>query len=107
MAMENKKKLKFKPLLNWKPAPYHPSARAYPLLPRHGLRPMVLVPGVTREVLPDLFVNVGYDQFLVIRTNDNRTKMLDLCMFDVFESIVGCCSKVPRVLSQSDGFVLV
>lgn len=59
-------------------------------------------------ILPGLFKNVVYDRFLVMRTtDDNWVKMSDLCMFDVFENIDGCCSEVPKISFQSDCSVLV
>lgn len=45
------------------------------------------------EVLPGFFENFGFDRFLVFRTDDNRKKVSDLCVcvFDIFDGIIGCC----------------
>lgn len=59
-------------------------------------------PSLTSEVSSGHFENVGYDCVLVIRTDDKSVKVSDLCIFNVFESIVGCCSEVPKVLLQLD-----
>lgn len=42
---------------------------------------------------------MGYDRFLVIRTNEHK-KVSDLCIFNIFDEIVGCCD-------DHDSFVMI
>lgn len=98
---------------------YRPFARAYPplsrpsfreqsplppVLPRPGFRPCLSLipplgtvrqegsPGVTRQVILCLLVNVGYDRFLVMIGLNS-----DLCSFDIVDGIVGCCGEIAKV----------
>lgn len=57
-------------------------------------------------MLPELFEEVSYNKFYTIM-GDDRTKVANLCIFYIYDNIVGCWGKVPLTSPQSDIFVLV
>lgn len=63
-------------------------------------------PSVTQEILSGLFENIGYGHLIKLWTDENRAKISDLCIFDIFDGIVGCCNNVPKISFQSDDSVL-
>lgn len=56
--------------------------------------------------MPRLFEEVNYNKFYTIRVDD-KTRVADLCILDIYDSIVGCCGEVPRISPKSGGSVLL
>lgn len=55
---------------------------------------------LTGEILLGLFEELSYNKFYLIKADD-RTKLSDLCMFEIYDSIVGCCGKFSRIISKA------
>lgn len=47
---------------------------------------------ITREVLSGLFEEVSYNKFFSIGA-EHKTKITNLCIFDIYDSIVGFCGE--------------
>lgn len=52
--------------------------------------------GLTREILPELFEEMSFNKFYSLRADD-KAKLTDLCMLEVYESIVDCCGEVHSI----------
>lgn len=52
--------------------------------------------GLTGKMLPGIFENVNCNKYYSIR-NDGKTKMTDMCIFDIYDNVVGYCGEVPRI----------
>lgn len=62
--------------------------------------------GLAWKILPGVFEELSYNKFYSICADD-KTKTTDLCIFDIYDNIIGCCREAPKVSPQNDGFVLV
>lgn len=63
--------------------------------------------GLTREILLGIFdENANYKKYHSIKTDD-MSKVMDMCIFYIYDSLVSCCREAPRISPQHDGSVLV